>query len=86
MRIHIREQIDVRIRSMDKVCYESGSCKMCGCHTTALQMANKPCDKPCYPSMMTRKKWKMLKNSVCLKIDSRYWIIQNGKFKINEHI
>ena len=55
---HIREQIIYRINSMDTQCYEEGQCKMCGCATTALQMCNKACDKPCYPSMLSRKEWK----------------------------
>src|SRR6185436_12757653 len=54
---HIKEQIDYRIRVMDKECYNEGSCKLCGCATTALQMADKSCDKPCYPPMMNRKQW-----------------------------
>jgi hypothetical protein len=46
---------------MDKECYENGSCKMCGCNTTALQMANKACPKPCYPKMISKKEWKEFK-------------------------
>ena len=57
LRKHIREQIKFRIRIMDKECYDNGECKMCGCKTTALQMANKACDKPCYPPMMNSKEW-----------------------------
>lgn len=57
IRKHIREQIDFRIKYMDKECYENGSCKMCGCVTTALQMADKQCDKPCYPKMMDKIIW-----------------------------
>lgn len=59
---HIREQIEYRIYKMDRECYNQGSCKMCGCKTTALQMANKQCDKPCYPKMMNRREWKNFKN------------------------
>lgn len=59
---HIREQIDFRIHKMDKECYNQGACKMCGCKTTALQMANKQCDKPCYPEMMNKKQWKKYKH------------------------
>lgn len=55
--LHIHQQIDARINSMDKECYMSGSCKLCGCATTALQMANKACDKPCYPAMIKKEKW-----------------------------
>lgn len=58
IRKHIREQIDFRIKFMDKACYENGQCKLCGCATTALQMANKSCDKPCYPKMMPKSQWK----------------------------
>ncbi len=62
MRKHIKEQIEWRISIMDKECYVKGSCKMCGCGTTALQMANKPCDKPCYPKMYNRRQWKAMGN------------------------
>ena len=57
IRTHIREQIDFRIKFMDKACYENGQCVICGCSTTALQMADKACDKPCYPRMMTKQEW-----------------------------
>ena len=57
IRKHILEQIEFRINSMDKFCYNNGSCKLCGCKTTALQMANKACDKPCYPKMLSKKDW-----------------------------
>lgn len=55
IRSHIREQIQIRINSMDRQCYDEGQCKLCGCQTTALQMANKACDKPCYPKMVTNR-------------------------------
>ena len=58
IREHIKEQIAWRIKWMDQKCFWAGSCKMCGCQTTALQMANKSCDKPCYPPMMSKKEWK----------------------------
>lgn len=61
IRTHILEQIKWRISVMDKGCYENGSCFICGCATTALQMANKNCDKPCYPCMMPKDKWKLFK-------------------------
>jgi len=62
MRTYIREQIEYRISVMDKQCYDEGQCKICGCTTTALQMANKSCDKPCYPTMMSKKDWSRFKN------------------------
>lgn len=61
IRKHIREQIVWRISVMDIDCYSEGSCKICGCETVALQMANKACPKPCYPEMMTKKKWSVYK-------------------------
>lgn len=57
MRPHIREQIDFRILTMDKECLNSGSCKVCGCRTTHLQMANKSCEGNCYPPILKRKHW-----------------------------
>lgn len=57
LRKHIRQQIEFRIKYMDRECYQNGSCKFCGCTTTALQMANKSCDKPCYPEMMDKRCW-----------------------------
>ena len=61
IRLHIFEQIVYRISVMDPECYEEGYCKMCGCNTTALQMANKQCNKPCYPKMMGKKDWENFK-------------------------
>jgi hypothetical protein len=61
MRDFIREQIAWRISVMDRECYTKGSCKICGCDTTALQMADKPCPKPCYPEMMSKKAWERIK-------------------------
>lgn len=58
IRKHIKEQIAWRITVMDIDCYSNGSCKICGCDTPALQMANKACDKPCYPKMMNKEQWK----------------------------
>lgn len=58
---HIKEQIDFRIKHMNPRCYAAGSCEMCGCKTTALQMSNKTCDNPCYPTMMSKKAWNSFK-------------------------
>lgn len=62
MRQHIWEQIVWRIKWMNPICYEQGSCVKCGCETTALQMANKSCDMPCYPPMMKKDEWEKFKN------------------------
>lgn len=60
---HIFEQICSRIKSMDRQCYNDGQCKLCGCNTTALQMANKACDKPCYPPMLNKTMWNKMKGT-----------------------
>ena len=57
IRKHILEQIEFRIKIMNRECYEKGECVLCGCQTTALQMANKSCDGNCYPSMMYSSMW-----------------------------
>lgn len=49
----------MRINFMQTDCYLNGVCTKCGCSTTALQMANKACDKPCYPIMMNKDDWKL---------------------------
>lgn len=59
MRTHIREQINNRIKVMNKDCYEQGSCTQCGCATPALQMANKPCEGDCYPKMQNKMDWEL---------------------------
>ena len=61
---HIKNQIDWRISIMDKECFRNGSCKLCGCQTTHLQMADKACDKPCYPPMMNKEEWKLFKEDL----------------------
>lgn len=61
IRRHIREQIAFRIRVMDPICFSQGSCRICGCETTMLQMANKPCEGYCYPEMFTKEKWNRVK-------------------------
>lgn len=81
IRPHIREQIEARINSMNKECYNQGSCIKCGCRTTHLQMCNKACNGLCYPSMMNRRKWNILKNKKIVKRDSKYWMLRHFKFK-----
>ena len=82
IRPHIREQIEARINSMDKQCYNEGQCKMCGCQTTALQMANKACDKPCYPSILSKKKWNWFKKVKYATVDGILWHYRHGVFNI----
>ena len=62
IRKHIKEQIEWRIKWMNPICYEQGSCVKCGCETTELQMANKSCDMLCYPPMMNKTEWEKFKN------------------------
>lgn len=84
IRPHIKEQIEVRINSMDRECYNNGSCKECGCSTTALQMANKSCDAVCYPKMMSKIKWKRLKDSKRVVIDEVSWVLDEESQIINK--
>lgn len=82
LNISTRDQIDFRIKLMNKSCYENGSCVKCGCKTTHLQMANKSCDKPCYPPIMNKRQWldfRIGKNHI--KIGDDLW---NMKMRANE--
>lgn len=74
MRPHIREQIAYRIKWMNSECYSEGSCQVCGCATTALQMANKICDGYCYPPMMSRSDWKKYKLGSGHYVKNGYWV------------
>lgn len=78
----LKEQIELRIDSMDRQCYNEGSCKICGCKTTALQFANKACDKPCYPSMLSRKQWEIFCDTeLVFDIETdMFWQRRGGKF------
>lgn len=72
---------------MDRECYESGQCKMCGCATTALQMCDKACDKPCYPEMMDKKTWNELKKNPSSPFkyplgDRQLWILDAKENKV----
>lgn len=74
IRDHILEQILSRVISMDEQCYNEGQCKMCGCKTTALQMCDKACDKPCYPSMLSKEDWELVREMPhYIDEDSNLW-------------
>ena len=74
--VHIREQIEYRINSMNSECYASGNCVKCGCKTTALQMANKPCEGNCYPEMLNRKTWKFFRDTNFVVLaDYKYFVL-----------
>lgn len=81
IRRHIREQIGYRLRSMDKQCYQQGTCKLCGCQTTQLQMANKACDKPCYPIMLDSFDWHLVKQGYSFKNEGYVWTLVGNKFQ-----
>lgn len=81
IRTHIQEQITARIASMDSECKEAGECKLCGCQTTALQMANKACDKPCYPKMLGRCAFNNMKEGYLVYDGEMYWQFKDDKFK-----
>ena len=79
---HIIEQIDSRVDLwMDRECYNQGSCKICGCVTTALQMCNKSCDKPCYPPMMSVTRWEGFKKGGVFKDHktNHIWLLKEDK-------
>jgi hypothetical protein len=79
--LHIREQIEMRIASMNVECYNQGSCVKCGCQTTHLQMANKACNGNCYPKMLSKNKWSFIKKNNTMVIDKVLWLIKKNKFK-----
>lgn len=87
IRKHIHQQIDVRIDSMNRQCYLEGSCKECGCATTALQMCNKSCEGMCYPAMMNKKDWNSFLKHKVIKLKNRiFWFYIKGKFKRYEKL
>ena len=89
IRKHIREQIEIRIKSMDPICYSNGECKECGCETTHLQMCNKACDKSCYPVMLSKEDWGKIKDNGLVWGESNrktLWGIQNNKFVLKHKI
>lgn len=61
VRKHIREQISARLICMNKYCRIEGYCIHCGCETPNLQYANKTCDGNCYPEMLSKKQWYVMK-------------------------
>lgn len=57
---------------------------MCGCHTTALQMANKSCDKPYYPPMMSKRLEFIQINKKVLIKDKKYLLTIKRAFILIE--
>jgi len=83
IRKHIREQIDYRIRRMNQECYSKGQCIICGCQTTHLQMANKPCDGYEYPPIVSKYKWHEYSfNYKAIEYGEYYWFYQKETNKL----
>jgi len=95
VRWYIRQQIAFRVAVMDSECYENGSCKLCGCKTVALQMADKACEKPCYPPMLSKQDWERFLNGHPMTYSGVRWevyyreddnlIIRSIELSKNEH-
>ena len=85
IRKHIKEQIDVRIKSMRDTCYNNGVCDMCGCQTTALQMCDKACEGFCYPKMLSKRQWNLLKNNKVIVSDNKKWGLNKNKTKFKKY-
>ena len=61
IRRYVKEQIEWRMIVVDKECWNTGQCKLCGCSQPALLMSDKTCHKPCYFPMLNRKEWRVFK-------------------------
>ena len=85
IRKHIKEQIDVRIRSMRETCYNNGVCDICGCQTTALQMCDKACEGFCYPKMLSKKEWETLKDNKIIILNGNVWGLSKSKTKFKKY-
>lgn len=69
----------MRIDFMLPACYSTGSCVLCGCTTTALQMATKSCDKPCYPRLMNKQQWEDFKQGMFILDDKGRWVLRSNQ-------
>jgi hypothetical protein len=81
IRPHILKQINYRIEVMNKDCYTKGSCVMCGCNTTMLQMADKQCSKPCYPPMLNKKQTRIFFSTGIIKIKNKTYELETRFLK-----
>lgn len=77
---HIIEQFEMRLDLMDNTCFNMGECRICGCKTTALQFADRECDEPCYPPMLDKVDWKVLKGITRGNLKDRNLVINAYKF------
>lgn len=75
--LHICEQYEYRMNSIDRKCFMEGQCKICKCSVPELQMSDKPCEKPCYPLFMSKKTWEQAKKHgfILMKETGRLWVV-----------
>lgn len=76
---YIKEQIEVRISSMNVDCYLTGSCVACGCKTTQLQMSRRACSNFCYPRFLGKDTWKWLKEGNKIVSQNIIWSLDLDK-------
>ncbi len=78
--LHIQEQFEYRMNSINRKCYIEGQCEICKCSVPGLQMANKSCDRPCYPPFVSKKIWGMSKSYGILfdKKTNKLWFIDDS--------
>jgi hypothetical protein len=75
IRGHILEQVEYRLNSMNKDCYNKGFCK-CGCKTINLQFADKTCVDICYPYLVSKMMWEFLKRTKKpVQLNGVYWLL-----------
>lgn len=82
----ILEQFDWRIKAMNKICYNQGSCVACGCVTTALQMADKACAGDCYPPFMDKHNWEAFKCNLSVSVGEATWLMRSEQVPGNARV
>lgn len=77
---HIYEQIIWRrtqVIAASPICWNSGSCEICGCDILGKTMEDRACSLsehpdlyriPCYPAMMNQQEWKQYKKLKNIKL------------------
>ena len=79
---HVYEQIiwrRIQVRTKSPMCWEGGSCIVCGCDILGKTMEDRGCSisehpelltrkSPCYPAMMTKEKWEEFKKIFKIKL------------------
>lgn len=62
---HIKEQAEWRLSLVKKKspeCYNNDKCIKCGCQVSAKVYEDGACEGNCYPKMMSKKDWELLKH------------------------